>query len=609
MIAGRLARTPRPFDLPGYRPVDAGARPADCSVTLLEAERSRGSCYHRHAGTGDWLLLAGNPIFKGAGSGEAGHTAGAAERLLSALLANGLDGLEAVDGSFAFVWWQKSTATTWLVRDRFGMQPLYYRFKEGELTFASAARDLLAASHVDGELSPGGLIEYLTYCYVVGESTLIQDLHRVAPGGYMAFDAAGKSRKGFWYTLSYANPVRADEKQIATEYRRLLEQSVVSRLGGGRAGVFLSGGMDSSSAATFMSRHLPDAFRSYSFRCGGASFDESSFARQLAAELGTIHKEVEYAEAEAGSILDAVRVLDVPFCDIGIEIGTWLLSQAASGEVDYLLTGDGGDEIWASHPVYAAQKIMRWYDRVPMTRPVRRLLAGSLDLVSDSDSKRGAAVVMKRLVPSPELSPDLGHYRWRVYHTQSSLRELLHPRFAGAIESFDPFEPVMQSFEGYDGPDDGMSQWLYGDYRTVSGFYFSRLQLAEHFGLETRLPFYDRDLVEFGARIPARLKLEGLERTKRLFRAAMEGVLPDIINHRKDKLGHSVPLKNWLRSTGTINKLVTETLQSSQFRDRELFNPDYVNVMLRDHQSKRHNHSHRLWALFVLEHWLRSHTG
>ena len=114
--------------------------------------------------------------------------------------------------------------------------------------------------------------------------------------------------------------------------------------------------------------------------------------------------------------------------------------------------------------------------------------------------------------------------------------------------------------------------------------------------------------MEFGARIPARLKLEGVERTKRLFRVAMEGVLPDIINHRKDKLGHSVPLKNWLRSSGSLHKLVAETLRSNEFRDRQLFNTDYVNVMLLEHETRRHNHSHRLWALFVLEHWLRSHA-
>ncbi len=119
------------------------------------------------------------------------------------------------------------------------------------------------------------------------------------------------------------------------------------------------------------------------------------------------------------------------------------------------------------------------------------------------------------------------------------------------------------------------------------------------------MPFYDRDLVEYGAKIPAHLKLEGIEKTKRLFRVAMEGVLPDIINHRKDKLGHSVPLKNWLRGNGNLVSLLRQTLESESFRSRGLFRPEAVEKLLSEHEARRHNHSHRLWALFVLELWMR----
>jgi asparagine synthase (glutamine-hydrolysing) len=148
---------------------------------------------------------------------------------------------------------------------------------------------------------------------------------------------------------------------------------------------------------------------------------------------------------------------------------------------------------------------------------------------------------------------------------------------------------------------------LYSDYRTVSGGYFSRMFLARSFGIEVRMPYYDRDLVEYGARVPVHLKLEGIERTKRLFRVAMEGILPDIINHRPDKMGHSVPFKNWLRGNGTLHRAVIETLTSGRFNDRGLFRPEAVARMLDEHASRRHNHSHRIWALYMLEHWFRSH--
>jgi asparagine synthase (glutamine-hydrolysing) len=192
-----------------------------------------------------------------------------------------------------------------------------------------------------------------------------------------------------------------------------------------------------------------------------------------------------------------------------------------------------------------------------------------------------------------------------MYYTPDTIGRILMPEAAKGIAATDPFKPVFKSFEGYDGPDDGMSLWLYSDYTTASSFYFSRLMLARSFGLQVRLPFYDLDLVEYGARIPAHLKLEGIEKTKRLFRVAMEGILPNIINHRKDKLGHSVPLKNWLRGSGSLISLLRETLESESFQGRGLFRREAVAQMLEEHETRRHNHSHRLWALFVLELWLR----
>jgi len=194
-----------------------------------------------------------------------------------------------------------------------------------------------------------------------------------------------------------------------------------------------------------------------------------------------------------------------------------------------------------------------------------------------------------------------------MYYTSSSLRALLMPALADAADATAPFQAAIEAFENYQGPDDGISSCLFSDYRTVSSFYFSRVLLARSFGLEVRMPFYDRDLVEFGARIPVQLKLEGIERTKRLFRVAMEGILPDIINHRRDKMGHSVPFKNWLREAGPLNATVTETLRSKTFSDRGLFRPDAISRMLEEHRTRRHNHSHRIWTLFVLEHWFRQH--
>ncbi|MGH8625364.1 MAG: asparagine synthetase B family protein [Gammaproteobacteria bacterium] len=565
---------------------------------------SAADTFVRDESSGEWLAFCGNPVWTtepGGGSQDQSR----ARRLLDGLSTKGTAALADIDGSFAIVWWHACDATLMLVRDRFGAEPLHYSIGVGSVVFGSRARDVVRALGAAPRLSSQGLTEFLTYCYLPGNTTLFEGIARVPPGSLLEWRRGGAPAVRRWYRLSFADPWRDSESAIAARYRDLLEASVVRRLDGGRPGVFLSGGLDSSSVATFMRRRSSGTIASFSFRCSGNSFDESVYARELANELGTIHTEVEYGEEQSLTILDAIRSMDTPFCDIGIEIGTWLLARAAGGQVDYLLTGDGGDEFWASHPVYAAQRMIQWYDRMPIPRALRSALVRAFDLVRDSDQKRNLAVVLKRILPSPEVPRELGHFRWRLYYTPDALGRLLIGQAVTHAQAESVFQPVVDSFEGYDGPDDGMSIWLHIDYQTGSGFYFSRLLLAREFGLEVRMPFYDRALVEYGARIPANLKLEGIERTKRLFRVAMKGVLPDIINQRKDKLGHSVPLKNWLRGNGRLIRLVRQTLESPPFRDRGLFRPEAVRRLLEEHERRRHNHSHRLWALFVLEHWLR----
>jgi asparagine synthase (glutamine-hydrolysing) len=322
--------------------------------------------------------------------------------------------------------------------------------------------------------------------------------------------------------------------------------------------------------------------------------------------MASEHTEVTYGEPQAVEARDIVREMEVPFCDAGINVGTWLLGKAAAGRVSYVLTGDGGDELWASHPVYAAQRLLRVYERLPLPRIVRRSLVRATNLLPDSDQKRDLRVKLKRILPSDGLPRGLGPFRWRAYYTSAELQALLTPEAATLVRGHDPFRSVLDAYQGYDGPDDGLSPHLYNDYTTTSSYYFQRLGLLRRFGIEARMPFFDRALVEFGARIPARLKLEGVERTKRLFRVAMEGVLPDVINHRRDKLGHSIPLKNWLRAAGELNAWVEALLTPEVVRWRGLVRPAVVARLLDEHRRRRHNHSHRLWALVILEAWLQA---
>ena len=589
---------PKPSHILRANHVALAIRPWGVS-TLDDVER-----WASDVATGSWLALSGRPILAG---GPAEDAAPGAAWLLERLLRAGAAALGEVDGGFAIVWFDGRAGRLHLIRDRFGIEPLFYAELDQSMLFGSRPRDLRASGALPGGLDGRGLAEFLTFCYVPGVATLDRGVRRVPPGAWLELEPdRGVSRCRRWYRLSFANQLSEGEGDIAGRFRGLLEQAVVRRLNGTPFGVFLSGGMDSSSVLTFARRHREGPILTFAFRCGGTSFDESVYARALAEIMGSTHTEVDYRERQSLMAGDIVREMEVPFCDAGINVGTWLLGRAATGQVSYVLTGDGGDELWASHPVYAAQRALRLYERLPIPRPIRRALAGAADLLSDSDQKRDLKVKLKRILPHDGLPRALGPFRWRAYYTAKELRALLTPEAVALVTGHDPFQAVLDAYEGYDGPDDDLSPHLYNDYATASGYYFSRLGLLRGFGIEARTPFYDRELVEFGARIPARLKLEGLERTKRLFRVAMEGVLPDVINRRKDKLGHSIPLKNWLRAEGDLAAWVGAMLAPEVTCRRGLIRPEMIERMLDEHRRRRHNHSHRLWALAILEAWLQA---
>jgi asparagine synthase (glutamine-hydrolysing) len=574
------------------------------SVTTLDAEER----WATDSASGSWLAVSGH-VFHDSAASTTGQTPRLSTRLLTRFAERGLAALNDLDGSFAIAWFDGRQRRLYLVRDRVGAEALYFCRVGESLLFGSRVRDLLATGLLPGGISARGLAEFLTYCYVPSDATLDQDVEQVTSGGALVVDVdRGIAQRQRWNRWSFAGPYLTDERAITEQYRSLLETVIIRRSSQPRPGVFLSGGMDSSSVLTFLRRHHPDVIRTYSYRCASASFDESVFARAMAGAAKTEHTETMFGADDALEIDQVVSAMEVPFCDLGLEVATWRIARAAGGQVDYVLTGTGGDEIWASHPVYAAQRVVGLYERLPVPGLVNRALIRVAGTLPDSDRKRDLRVILKRLLPPEAFPRELKHYRWKAYYAAADLASLLVPELAAAVGSEDPFRCVREGFEGYDGPDDEVTPCIYNDYVTLVPGFANRARLLRHFGLEMRSPFLDRDLIQLGARIPSRLKLEGIERTKRLFRVAMEGVLPDTINHRKDKLGLSIPLKNWLRADSRIAARLAEACSPQALEEVGVFRPEAVARLLQRHRERRANDSQRLWAIMVLQLWLRGRS-
>lgn len=512
--------------------------------------------------------------------------------------------LDSINGKFSFILWDARQQKLLLGRDRFGIQPLFYSQQQDGLIFGTSLRSLLKTGLISRQLNSQVVLEYLLYCYNPSQQTLIESVQKVPASHFLSFDGSTLNLHRYW-NLSFAEQHQKTEAQYCEEIPALMEDAVRLRIDPSqKLGVFLSGGIDSSSMLSLASRHTTEPLSTFSFRCAGRSYDESSYARYVAQQFNTNHTEVQYQPEDLSAIAAIVQAMDEPFCDIGIEIGTYLLGKAAQGKVDYIFSGEGGDELFGGHPVYTADKVAAWIDWLPrsLSSPVMQLL----QQIPDSDQKKNLQVKLKRFAYSLSFSPELLSHRWRIYYTPQELQNLCSQDFLSQCNLEKVFDSMIQYSEAADGSD-GLSRSLYSDYWTLVNFYLRRLELLRSFGVDNSLPLLDYRLVEYAAKIPSSLKLRGFSDTKYIYKQALKGIVPDKILFDRPKLGHSVPMKNWLREDSIIQTWMGEILSKSCLLGRGFFNPMFVERMLDEHLQKTHNHSHRLWSLLVLELWLKEH--
>jgi len=538
-------------------------------------------------------------------STETGPGSNLAKLVLALYKKHGQGFVNAINGKFAVAVWDRNRGELLLARDRFGIEPLYYQIDNNRIVFSSAIAPILRYRKLGGDLNFASVSKFLLFGYNPSLDTFYKNIYKLRPAHTMRVGRNGTPDVSRYWKLDYSEVLESDEKRIGEELRELLRTCVARRMDDEPYGVFVSGGMDSSSVLGFASQLRDMQPRTFSYRCKGESFDESPYARLMAESTNSIHDEIEYSPEDVLCMSDITAGMDEPFCDVGINIATYILGKAAEGAVPYVLTGDGGDELFASHPVYEADKIARFVDPVPGL--IKKPLFSLARLLPDSDQKKNLTVKLKRFAESMAYPPELLSHRWRIYYQPSDLKALLSDDAWDSIKNVDLYKDMTDrnaeirdvSF---------LNRSLYSDYNTVMDFYLRRNDINRRFGVETRYPMLDHELVEFCAKIPLSLKIRGWFDTKYIFRMAMEPVLPHRIVHRTDKLGHSIPLKNWLRDKQVVKEFVLDHLSEEAVRKRGFFNSNTIKTMVDEHMSKQRNNSHRLWTLAVLEMWLRQHV-
>ena len=523
-----------------------------------------------------------------------------------------------LSGMFAFALWDERDRTLTLARDRFGEKPLFYGWSGGDLVFGSELKALVTHPAWSASLDRAALTSFMRYCYVPAPSTIWTGVKKLPPASCVTF-AADVSRgtmpspKPYWSLRDVVTAAQArrftDEREAVDELQRLLSIAVKRQcLSDVPLGAFLSGGIDSSTIVALMQAQSTIPVRTFTIGFSESAFDEAADARKVARHLGTSHTEL-YVDAK--TTMDVIPKLpsmyDEPFADSS-QIPTHLVSALARQHVTVALSGDAGDELFGGYNrhVWGGQLHGR-FSRMPV--PLRRILGPFLQLVSPEPAGTIARLAQP-ILPS----------RFNVRHAGDQVAKLA--RIAGSTSldqmyeelcstDSDPAQTIVLGEEVESWRRDEM------DKVDVELDPLDRMTLADSLSyltddilqkidraamavaLETRVPFLDKDVAEFAARIPPHMKVRD-GRGKWLVRQVLYRHVPANLVDRP-KTGFGIPLDDWLR--GPLKPWVGDLLSPARLQAQNLFNSKRVAVRVTEHMSGRQNHGHWLWNVLMAQAW------
>jgi asparagine synthase (glutamine-hydrolysing) len=509
----------------------------------------------------------------------------------------GLDFIARMNGMFAIALWDSRLRRLLLTRDRVGIKPLYYSLRNGNLYFGSEVKSILAVSGSSREIDPCGLDQLLTFEYTASPTTLFSDMRKLPAGGWLTWTDGELKQGKFWSLPQNVAPLLESEEAVAERVRLAVTEAVRRQLVSDvPLGAFLSGGVDSSILVAAMTEVSPTPPLTFSVGFSDSSYSELEYARQVARHCGTQHHE-EILSADYLAILpEVVAQLDQPIADFSV-FPTLLVARMARARVTVALGGDGGDELFGGYDAYEADRYAhRTLDWLP--QPLRRALSQFAGLVPLGRGKRGMGNQLRRFLEGAALPAAWQHMRWMVFLSQQQRARLYKPEFRAAVAG-QTGRIISQML------DTDCSSRLAAQSICDIRFYLAEdifpkvdmMSMAT--SLEARVPYLDNDLLDLALAIPAHMKVRNGER-KYILKKAFAGCLPDAILAR-GKEGFSMPMKNWLNQEW--NGLMHELLCEDNLRGDGFFEAKAVAQLMSEHESRRHNHSHLLWALMVFQLW------
>ena len=525
------------------------------------------------------------------GRGHAFSTHGDTETIVHLYEEYGDHCVDHLRGMFAFALWDERRKRLLVARDRLGIKPLYYAEIGGRLLFASELKSILQLPEVGRGFNWSAVSHLFSFLSTPPTEAIVEGVRKLEPGHLLTASPGRPPEIERYWDLSFDPDYGREENYFVERLRELLEESVrLHMVSDVPLGAFLSGGIDSSSIVATAARISDAPLKTFSIGFSEPDYNELEHARVVATEFATDHHELTLGPDALGQLEDLAWHLDEPFGDSSA-IPTYMVSKLAAKTVKVVLSGDGGDELFAGYDKYLVEQRERSHRPLPAAA---RSVLGKIGRNMPS-GMRGRNLLRHISLTGAERYLDAC-----TLFRRDDMKKLFRPDVYELLAPYEPWRAKaaymesgdrnwLSSLQGLD-----VKNYLPLDILTK----VDRMSMAH--SIETRVPLLDHKVVEFAATIPPEMNLRG-GTTKYVLKRAMRGILPDRIIDRPKK-GFAVPLGYWFR--GKLGPYVRDLLLGESSARRGLFNSRYIEDLVAQHESGR-NLDLQLWTLISFELWAR----
>jgi asparagine synthase (glutamine-hydrolysing) len=516
----------------------------------------------------------------------------------------GLNALAMFNGMFAFAIWDGRNNSLLLARDRLGIKPVYYADTPAGFAFASEIKAILSIPNCKREVDLESLNQFLSFLWTPDPDTLFRGIRKLPPGHFLVYQNGRAEVRQYW-DLQFNEDDSLSEQEWVERVREQVERSVRAQMiADVPLGAFLSGGVDSSSIVSLMTGMVSQKVTTYTFGFKSEDLrydileDDVKYAREIGAKLETDYHESFFEPKVMELLPKLVYHLDEPVADPAA-ITSYLICKAARERLTVLLSGMGGDEVFAGYPRHIAVKIAEAYNLIPsfISRPLVEAMPASMPGRFNSVFRN-----TKKLARSAALPLRERYLGYCTYFKEDEKASLYSGEMNRAMLDFNALAAHQNYFDKV-ADEDFVNQMLYVDLKTflpcLNLTYTDKTSMAA--SMEVRVPLLDHELVEMAARIPARLKIKGLTR-KYVLKKAAEKWLPRNIIYRK-KAGFSAPLRSWLHND--LRPMVEDLLCEANIKQRGYFDYSEVRRLIDDNLAGREDNGLKIFQLLTLELWHR----